>query len=190
LLPVLASGGVRRDRRSAVPIAFLAAQYLPWLVVARPVFSFYAVPLVPFLVVGVAVACDTLDRPQRWLCTASGTALGGAAGALVAALSGVGPTGVGTAAAVTALAGTAVGTLADARRPPLLSDPPDPLEGPDLRGPSNLLDDVARGRVGSYVAVTFGLVAIVAASYFAPIWLAIELPEEAIRQRWWFESWI
>jgi hypothetical protein len=26
--------------------------------------------------------------------------------------------------------------------------------------------------------------------YFAPIWLAIELPEEAIRRRWWFDGWI
>jgi dolichyl-phosphate-mannose-protein mannosyltransferase len=190
LLPVLLAGGVRRDRRSAVPLAFLAAQYLPWLVVARPVFSFYAVPLVPFLVVGVAVACDTLDRPQRWLCTASGTVLGGAAGALVAALAGVGPAGVGTAAAVTALAGTAVGAVFDARRPPLLSASPGPLEGSVVTRTPSLLDDVASGGVGSYLAAGFGLLAVVAAVYFAPIWLAIELPEEVIRQRWWFESWI
>jgi dolichyl-phosphate-mannose-protein mannosyltransferase len=191
LLPVLLSGGVRRDRRSAVPLAFLAAQYLPWLVVARPVFSFYAVPLVPFLTVGVAVACDTLDRPQRWLCTATGTVLGGAAGALVAALAGVGPTGVGptgvgTVAAVTALAGTAIGAVFDARRPPLLPGPPGPIE---VAAPT-LIGEAAGGRVGSYIAAGFGLLALIAAVYFGPIWLAIELPEETIRQRWWFESWI
>jgi dolichyl-phosphate-mannose-protein mannosyltransferase len=190
LLPVLLAGGVRRDRRSAVPLAFLAAQYLPWLVVARPVFSFYAVPLVPFLTVGVAVACDTLDRPQRWLCTASGTVLGGAAGALVAALSGVGRTGVGTAAGVTALAGAAVGAVFDARRPPLPAARSGPLGGSALGRMPSALDDVAGRRVGSYVAAAFGLLAVVAAIYFAPLWLAIELPEEAIRQRWWFEGWV
>jgi hypothetical protein len=78
----------------------------------------------------------------------------------------------------------------DARRPPPLVAPAGPLAGSDLTRTPTLLDDVAGGGVGSYVAAGFGLLAVIAAVYFAPIWLAIELPEEAIRQRWWFESWI
>jgi dolichyl-phosphate-mannose-protein mannosyltransferase len=171
LLPVLVAGAVRRDRRSGVPLAFLAAQYLPWLVVARPVFSFYAVPLVPFLAAGVAVACGELDRPRRSLLTVSGTVVGAAAGALAAALVGAGPSGVGTAAGVAGLTGTALGAAADGRYPL----------------PS---DREAATPVGTLVAVVLAVLAVAAAVYFAPIWLAMELPEEALRRRWWFPGWV
>jgi dolichyl-phosphate-mannose-protein mannosyltransferase len=170
LLPVLVAGAVRRDGRSAVPLTFLAAQYLPWLVVARPVFSFYAVPLVPFLAAGVAVACGELDRPHRWLTSASGTAIGAALGALGATVAAAGTYGVGTAAAAVGIAGTAVGAAVDGRQPP-------------RRRP-------AVPRAGSGTAVVLGLLALAAALYFAPIWLAIELPEEAVRRRWWFPGWV
>jgi dolichyl-phosphate-mannose-protein mannosyltransferase len=171
LLPVLVAGAIRRDGRSSVPLAFVAAQYLPWLVVARPVFSFYAVPLVPFLAVGVAVACEELDRPHRWLATVVGTVVGAAVGALAATWAGVGAAGVGAAAAGVALGGTILGAVLDDGRPP----------APEPAGPR---------RVGTFLAGTIALLAVAAAVYFAPIWLAIELPEEAIRQRWWFPGWI
>jgi dolichyl-phosphate-mannose-protein mannosyltransferase len=170
LLPVLLAGAIRRDGHSSVPLTFLAAQYLPWLVVARPVFSFYAVPLVPFLAAGVAVACGELDRPHRWLATASGTVFGAAAGAIGATVAGAGAAGVGTAAALVGLAGAAVGAVFDARRPA----PARP------RVP----------RTGTFVAGGIAVIALGLGVYFAPIWLAIELPEDAIRQRWWFPSWI
>jgi hypothetical protein len=118
LLPLLVAGAVRRDGRSSVPLAFLAAQYLPWLVVARPVFSFYAVPLVPFLAAGVAVVCGELDRPLRRLATVTGTATGGAVGAVGAVAGGADRFGVGTAAVVLAVAGAAIGAAVDDRRPP------------------------------------------------------------------------
>jgi dolichyl-phosphate-mannose-protein mannosyltransferase len=171
LLPVLVAGAIRRDGRSSVPLAFLAAQYLPWLVAARPVFSFYAVPLVPFLAVGVAVACGELDRPHRWLGTVGGTVVGAAAGALGATWAGAGSAGVGAAAAGVALGGTILGAVVDDGRPP----------APEPPGPR---------RFGTWLAGTIALLAVAAAVYFAPIWLAIELPEEAIRQRWWFPGWI
>jgi hypothetical protein len=65
LLPVLAAGAVRRDGRSGIVLLFLGVQYLPWLAVARPVFSFYAVPLVPFVAAGIAVAVARLDEGNR-----------------------------------------------------------------------------------------------------------------------------
>jgi dolichyl-phosphate-mannose-protein mannosyltransferase len=170
LLPVVVAGAVRRDGRSAVPLAFLATQYLPWLVVARPVFSFYAVPLVPFLAAAVAVACGELDRPHRWLATAAGTAIGAATGALGATLAGAGTAGVGTAAVALGIAGAAAGAAADDRRP--------------------RRDRPAVARAGTVTAIVLALLAIATAVYFSPVWLAIELPEEAIRRRWWFAGWI
>jgi dolichyl-phosphate-mannose-protein mannosyltransferase len=110
LVPVLAWGVWRRDGRSAVPLTFLALQFLPWLVVARPVFSFYAAPMVPFLAAGAAVACVTLDRPPWY--------------------------------------------------------------------------------VGRWVATLLSAAAVALAVYFAPLWLAIEVPEDVIRRRWWFDSWV
>jgi dolichyl-phosphate-mannose-protein mannosyltransferase len=170
LLPVVVAGAVRRDGRSVVPLTFLAAQYLPWLVVARPVFSFYAVPLVPFLAAAVAVACGELDRPHRWLATAAGTAIGAATGAIGATLAGSDAGGVGIAAATLGIAGAAAGAAIDERRPP-----PDRPSVP---------------RVGAATATMLALLALAAAVYFAPLWLAVELPEEAIRRRWWFPGWV
>jgi dolichyl-phosphate-mannose-protein mannosyltransferase len=169
LLPLLVAGAVRRDGRSSVPLAFLAAQYLPWLVVARPVFSFYAVPLVPFLAAGVAVVCGELDRPLRRLATVTGTATGGAIGAVGATLAGADRFGVGTAAVVLAVAGAAIGAAVDDRRPPR--------------------DDPGHG-VGTSLAGLLAVAAIALAVYFAPVWYAVELPEEAIRRRWWFPGWV
>jgi dolichyl-phosphate-mannose-protein mannosyltransferase len=170
LLPVVVAGAVRRDGRSAIPLAFLTAQYLPWLLVARPVFSFYAVPLVPFLAAAVAVACGELDRPHRWLATVTATAVGAATGALGATLTGAGATGVGVAAATLGIAGAAAGAAVDDRRP--------------------RRDLPAVPRAGTVTAIVLALLALLAAVYFAPLWLAIELPEEAIRRRWWFAGWV
>jgi dolichyl-phosphate-mannose-protein mannosyltransferase len=170
LLPVLVAGAVRRDHRSSLPLVFLAAQFLPWLVVARPVFSFYAVPLVPFLSVGLAVACGELDRGHRWAATLGGTLAGGGVGALVGSAVDTDAYGIGLAAALAALAGAAAGAVLDDRR------------GGRRR--------TSIRPVGSYVAGAVAVLGIAAAVYFAPVWLAIELPEEAIRARWWLPGWV
>jgi dolichyl-phosphate-mannose-protein mannosyltransferase len=170
LLPVLVAGAVRRDRRSGLPLAFLAAQFLPWLAVARPVFSFYAVPLVPFLAIGLAVACGELDGGHRWARTVAGTLAGGAVGAFVGTMVETDAYGVGMAAAVVALAGAAAGAALDERR--------DGRQG------------ASSPAIGSYLAGTVAVLAVAAAVYFAPVWLAIELPEETIRARWWLPGWV
>jgi dolichyl-phosphate-mannose--protein O-mannosyl transferase len=59
---------VRRDRVAATIAVLLLAQYVPWLLQARPLFFFYALPLVPLVVLtlgwGMARA---LERPVwRW----------------------------------------------------------------------------------------------------------------------------
>jgi dolichyl-phosphate-mannose-protein mannosyltransferase len=44
----------RRDWRAWALLAFLLAQYLPWLLPPRPVFFFYMTPVVPFIVLTLA----------------------------------------------------------------------------------------------------------------------------------------
>jgi dolichyl-phosphate-mannose-protein mannosyltransferase len=64
--PVLVFFAVRdRDWRPAVVLGFLASQYVPWLLAARPLFLFYLVPGVPFMALAVALAADRVGR-GRW----------------------------------------------------------------------------------------------------------------------------
>jgi dolichyl-phosphate-mannose-protein mannosyltransferase len=55
-----------RSRRPWRPerlvLAAYAAQYVPWLLVSRPLFFFYMTPAVPFLLIGLAAALDALRR--------------------------------------------------------------------------------------------------------------------------------
>lgn len=49
----------RKPTAWAVPILGVAATWLPWMVIRdRPIFSYYAVATVPFLIAGIAVAFD------------------------------------------------------------------------------------------------------------------------------------
>jgi dolichyl-phosphate-mannose--protein O-mannosyl transferase len=59
----------RRDRIAATIAVFLFVQYLPWLVQSRPLFYFYALPIVPFVVVALGwAAAKLLPRPGlRWV---------------------------------------------------------------------------------------------------------------------------
>ena len=59
----------RRDRVAATILVFLLGQYLPWLGPSRPLFFFYALPLVPFVVLGLGWAATHLlpRRGLRWV---------------------------------------------------------------------------------------------------------------------------
>lgn len=59
----------RRTMAAWLILAFLLAQYLPWLISPRTVFLFYATPLVPFICLALGYAADrALDHPQtRWI---------------------------------------------------------------------------------------------------------------------------
>ncbi|MFA9447133.1 phospholipid carrier-dependent glycosyltransferase [Egicoccus sp. AB-alg6-2] len=177
LLPMLIGGVVRRDRRSGLPLTLLLAQYLPWLVVARPVFSFYAVPLVPFLVMAIAVACDHLDRPARQLGLVAGT-LAGAGLAVAAATAAANVVAAGAppgrllvAAVLGALLGAIAGTTSDLRLEALQGAP-------------------VRARHGTALAVLVAVVAVGLFVYFVPVWYGLPLPDEVIRARWWFDGWV
>lgn len=68
--PFLLWAAVRhRDRVAATIAVLLLAQYLPWLVQARPLFFFYALPLVPMVVLTLGWAAHrALQRPRtRWV---------------------------------------------------------------------------------------------------------------------------
>ncbi|MBW3590327.1 MAG: phospholipid carrier-dependent glycosyltransferase [Actinobacteria bacterium] len=58
-----------RSRRRWTPESVVAGawavQYLPWLLVARPLFLFYMAPAVPFMMIGLAAGLNTLRRKGR-----------------------------------------------------------------------------------------------------------------------------
>jgi dolichyl-phosphate-mannose--protein O-mannosyl transferase len=81
LYPLLLWAAVaRRDRVAATIAALMFVQYVPWLVQARPLFYFYALPLVPMVVLTLGWAADqALQRPRlRWAPVAVATAALGA----------------------------------------------------------------------------------------------------------------
>jgi dolichyl-phosphate-mannose--protein O-mannosyl transferase len=59
----------RRDRVAATILVFLLGQFLPWLGPSRPLFFFYALPLVPFVMLALGWAAAQLlpRRGLRWV---------------------------------------------------------------------------------------------------------------------------
>jgi dolichyl-phosphate-mannose-protein mannosyltransferase len=55
----------RRDDAAGVVLALAAAQWLPWMLSGREVYSYYAVSLVPLLAVATVLTLDRLPR-LRW----------------------------------------------------------------------------------------------------------------------------
>ena len=47
-------------------LALTAAQWVPWMLSGREVYSYYAVSLVPLLAVGTVLTLDRLPRVRRW----------------------------------------------------------------------------------------------------------------------------
>ncbi|MDX1658501.1 MAG: phospholipid carrier-dependent glycosyltransferase [Nitriliruptorales bacterium] len=172
-LPLLAAGAVRRDGRAAVIALFWGAQYLPWLVISRPLFLFYMTPNIVFLALGVAYAVRYVDEGQPLLWPGVGTLAGAAAGFLT----GLGIEGTTItdnadvrfiALAVGAVVGAALGAWLTRRRP---AEPP-------------------RWPVGTWIGAVVAVAAAGLFIYFYPVWTGIPLEEDAIRQRWWFDGWI
>lgn len=62
-------GFVRRDWRALAISAFLAVQYLPWLLANRPAFLFYVTPIVPFIALSLAyLSWRSMDHALlRWV---------------------------------------------------------------------------------------------------------------------------
>jgi hypothetical protein len=56
----------RRDDAAGVVLALAAAQWLPWMLSGREVYTYYAVSLVPLLALATVVALDRLPRVRRW----------------------------------------------------------------------------------------------------------------------------
>ncbi len=87
----LAIGAFQRDRRAWYIVTFWAVQFLPWLLVPRPGFFFYMVPVVPFLALAIAYAVTWMDevaerrgRGRRRLPGTIGPTPGALTGALIA----------------------------------------------------------------------------------------------------------
>lgn len=88
VLPLL-WGTVRRDRRAWFIVVFLGMQFVPWLIVNRPVFFFYMTPVVPFLILAIAYAVTWMDEAVERAAGRRGRALrmtGATPGAVTATL--------------------------------------------------------------------------------------------------------
>jgi dolichyl-phosphate-mannose-protein mannosyltransferase len=172
---VVAAGLVRRDPRAAIIAAFWGAQFLPWLIVSRPVFFFYMVPVVPFLALAAGYTVTVLDEDRPWM----GMLAGGALGAAVGLGLGIAGESVFDATTTTArwlglgagwLAGAAVGTWTDRDREV------------DRRP--------RRWSLGTVTGAVIGMAAVGLFIYFLPVWTGIHLDADAVRQRWWFSGWV
>lgn len=176
-LALLVAGLVRRDRRAAIPLAFVAAQFLPWLIVSRPVFSFYTVPLVPFLALGLGAALSRLGDRRPLLAPLLGAAAGGGVAAALVLLwdAMVGdPTRAvyGLVAAGGAVLGAAIAAW--------WFTPPDPADAPGT----------GWSPAATWTAAVLVVAAVGLALFFLPIWLGIPMDSDLIRSRWWFRGWI
>ncbi len=188
LVPLLTGAMGRRNAAAWVVAGFHGGLFVPWLVVARPAFFFYMVPAVPFLALGTALAVGRLrDRPRDWVPWAAGGLVGLAAAVAVRVLG-----GTGTAAAI------AFGTgwiLA-----PLLATGAQEWSRLRLREPS--LDGALpawhapRAPLGTsrVPAIVVGALlvtgAAVAFAWFHPLWYGIPIDADALRARWWLDTWI
>ena len=57
-------------------------------------------------------------------------------------------------------------------------------------GPFGRLDRPPGHRTTGRWALGFTVVVLATAVFFAPVWLAIPMSEDAVRTRWWFDTWI
>ncbi len=177
---LLVAGLARRDRRAAIPLAFVAAQFLPWLAVSRPVFSFYAVPMVPFLGLGVAAAVARIGDRLPLLSPLLGAVGGGGVVAGAVAIWDVaGGSPTRAVYGLLAAAGAAVGAAAVAR-----------LTGPDPAEDVAAADAPGWSRPATWLVVGLTVVAVGLALFFLPIWLGIPMDRDLVRARWWFRGWI
>ncbi len=65
----LAIRSFRKWRPERFVLVAWLAQYLPWLLIGRPLFIFYMTPVVPFMMIGLAGAIGSLKdlaRPMKW----------------------------------------------------------------------------------------------------------------------------
>lgn len=70
-LGALAGLAVRRgDDAAGTLLALAAAQWLPWMLTGREVYSYYAVSLVPLLALATVLALDRLPRVRRYVAPA------------------------------------------------------------------------------------------------------------------------
>lgn len=69
VIPYLGLGWLRRDWRAGAILVPIVAQFLPWLIVSRPLFLFYMTPVTTFLAVGATYVVRDVARsvPWRWV---------------------------------------------------------------------------------------------------------------------------
>jgi dolichyl-phosphate-mannose-protein mannosyltransferase len=170
---LLVAGLVRRDRTAAVITAFYAFQVLPWLVVPRPVFFFYMVPVVPFMALGLTYAVWAVGQRRAVERTLVGALVGGI-GLGLGALAAPGIVGLSWLwwLTVGSVAGAVAGAWGDQRY--------DGTTAQLRAGPTP----------GQWMGVGIAVVAVALFVYFLPVWTGIPMSDDLVRQRWWLDTWI
>ncbi len=189
LLPILGMLARRRDRQVWVPMTFYAVQFLFWVAVlplvslltegntvSRPIFNFYTVPFVPFLVLLLALAVDRVTSRDGWIrASVGGLVLGGLALAATFVPELIGERMLTPARwYVVALSAMLGGALAGVQPAASWFAREPATARPDRRWPTLAV-------VGVVVAV--GL-------FFLPVWTGVTLPEEFVKAHWWLRTWI
>lgn len=182
-LPLVGAALRRRSRGGWFIVAFIAMQFVPWLWTSRPVFNFYTVPLVPFVVLALALAADELNSWRRswrpWVAGAVAAALAGGVLLLVTTVTDLAVDWVTTAylAGLGALfTGFAVGTDT--------SDVVDPV----VPGTPGVVEVGDTARIWPLAAVTGIVVAV--GLWFLPVWWGVTMPTWLVRAHWWLPTWI
>lgn len=200
LTPLLVGGTMLRDRRSAVPLVGWLATWLPWFAVSRTAFLFYLAPAVPLLAIGTVVALHRLGDPSPVRRTYLGAALGAAVGlAPLGALAWFdvieGMRWVFGAGALGWALGAATGAVADhqaAQRPPPGDAPLEAWPAPAWTPPDADAEAVAEATpsTSGRWALGFVVAVLALAVYFAPLWYAVPMDHEDVRDRWWLDTWV
>ncbi len=188
LVPLLTGAMGRRDPAAWVILGFHGGLFIPWLAVARPAFFFYMVPALPFLALGAAAALGRLRaRPNDWLPWVAGLTAG-LTGAVALRVLGRDGEAAAIAFGVGWVLGPLVATSVAEWRAARHREP-SALPEPAVWQPTAAPDDVSR--LPALIA-TILLVGAAAAAfvYFLPLWYGIPIDADALRAKWWFDSWI
>ncbi len=197
----LALGAFRRDRRAWYIATFWGLQFAPWLLVPRPSFFFYMVPIVPFLALANAYAITWIDEfGERRRPTAAVTGLLFAFVAFVTLILLAAPWYTSSPRpafwSVESLPwrivpGTAFFFYMSPVVPFLALAIAYAIRWRNELAPrprhNRLLSRLTPGAVGG---AAVAVVAVVLFIWFYPIYSGMELPYQEIHERWWFDAWI
>lgn len=193
--------GCWRDRRAWYIVTFWWLQFAPWLLVPRPSFFFYMVPIVPFLALANAYAITWLDEVgERRRATATVTGLLFAFVAVVTLILLTAPWYTSSPRPAFWSTGSLPWRLVPGTAFLFYMSPVVPFLALAIAYAIRWRTEVAarprhsqlltRMTPGAVTGAAMAVVAVALFIWFYPIYSGMELPYEEINQRWWFDAWI